>query len=154
MKKLILLLCLALIGCAEDKNKSQVSEEAPVTRTPENPAEASVPEKAILCFLTTENEFQAQNKTLRDSTILNLELTGEVVTGSLSWIPAEKDSRRGVIRATKTGEAIKGNFAFEQEGIQDTVSIEILLEGSSAVVTTLSDSGEEMRLEVERVDCQ
>lgn len=153
MKKFIVLLLMCCIGCGENKENKENTDPAgaEVVRDSINAPDPKTPEKAFLCFFATQNEVQAQN--LRDSIILNLELTGEVVTGNFNWIPAEKDSRRGVIQATKTGDEVKGNYAFTQEGVQDTVFIEIQLQKTSAVVTTLSENGEEMSMQVERVDC-
>lgn len=153
MKKLFVLLLMCCIGCGENKENQEnpASAGQEIARDSINPQDTKAPEKAFLCFFATDNEVQARN--LRDSIILNLELTGEVVTGNLNWIPAEKDSRRGVIQATKTGDEVKGNYAFTQEGVQDTVFIEIQLQKASAVVTTLSENGEEMTMQVERVDC-
>ena len=150
MKKLLVLLLMCCIGCGENKEKQDLQEEKPAPDSVKT-AETKAPEKAFLCFFASENENPSRN--LRDSIILNIEVTGEVVTGNFDWIPAEKDSRRGFIQGTKTGDEINGNYAYTQEGVQDTVSVKIQLEGASARITTLSESGEEMSMAVERVDC-
>ncbi len=154
MKKLYFLLLICCIGCVENKESQETldpAEEMPIKDSLETTA-AKASEKSFLCFFATQIENSAQN--LRDSIILNLELTGEVASGNFYWIPAEKDSRRGVIQATKKGDELKGNYVFTQEGIQDTLFIEIQLQKTSAVITTLSQTGEEMTMQVERVDCQ
>lgn len=153
MKKIFFLLLICCIGCGENKEGQEAQElsEGTVMQDSVAGTETKTPEKSFFCFFAIQNEDPASH--LRDSVILNLELTGEVVSGNFNWIPAEKDSRRGTIQATRTGDQVKGNYAFTQEGVQDTLRIEIQLQKAAAVITTLSDTGEEMRLEVERVDC-
>lgn len=115
-----------------------------------SPAEPAV-QKSFLCFLSTENELPSRN--LRDSILMNLEINGNEISGNFDWIPAEKDRRLGRIDAIKEGDELKGKYIFTQEGIEDTVDINISLQKTSATITTLSETGEKMAFQVERVDC-
>ena len=152
MRKLILLLLFISLGCVDNEEKEKpIASPGKASGDSVKTSAAAPPEKAFLCFFSTINTARSEN--LRDSIILDLELTGEVVTGNLDWIPAEKDSRRGVIQATKNGDEVKGNYAFIQEGVQDTIFIEIQLQDTSAMVTTLSENGDELTFQVKRVDC-
>lgn len=152
MRKCLLIILVCCLGCNENAENSKPGPlQQDLKKDSLTATEEKIPEKAFFCFFSTTNEVPSRD--LRDSIILDLELKGEEVTGSFDWIPAEKDSRRGLIQATKKGDQVQGHYAFMQEGIQDTISIEIQLKGASAMITTLSDNAEEMIFEVERVDC-
>jgi hypothetical protein len=86
-------------------------------------AAKSTPEKApdSLCFRRLEGTGN------QDTTILNLFLNGNVVTGDMNWLPKEKDSRKGTIKGSRNGDVIKALWSFMQEGMNDTLSVEFKL---------------------------
>ncbi|EOR96579.1 hypothetical protein ADIARSV_0210 [Arcticibacter svalbardensis MN12-7] len=46
-------------------------------------------------------------------------------------MPYEKDSRKGIIKAVKTGNEIKGVWIYSQEGMQDSLDIAFKLQDAS-----------------------
>jgi hypothetical protein len=77
------------------------------------------------CFYHTDGT-QAQ-----DTTSINILINGEKVTGKMSWLPKEKDARKGTIAGTLKANAIKAVWTFMQEGTQDTMNVEFQLRGNT-----------------------
>lgn len=68
--------------------------------------------------------------TKKDSSLVNLSIVGNKVTGKYSWIPFEKDSRTGSIAGIKKGDTIDVVWSFMQEGVKDTLRTVFLLQGN------------------------
>jgi hypothetical protein len=67
----------------------------------------------------------------QDTTMVNMLINGSKVTGKMSWLPKEKDARKGTITGTLSGNAIKAVWAFAQEGSKDTMNVEFQLRGNA-----------------------
>jgi hypothetical protein len=63
----------------------------------------------------------------QDTTLVNFTLQGSKVTGEMTWLPHEKDSRKGTIKAEKDGDIITGIWLYMQEGTPDTLAVEFKL---------------------------
>lgn len=74
------------------------------------------------CF-TQEKSTQS-----KDSSFVYLSILGNKVSGEFSWIPFEKDSRRGSLNGIKKGDTIDVVWTFTQEGMEDTLRTVFLLE--------------------------
>ena len=77
------------------------------------------------CFYHTDG------KQAGDTTMVNMLINGNKVTGKMSWLPKEKDARKGTITGTLNGNAIKAVWTFAQEGSKDTMSVEFQLRGNA-----------------------
>lgn len=65
----------------------------------------------------------------QDVTMINLNLTGDVVTGEMNWIPYEKDGARGTLAGTRSGNEIKGIWSYVIEGSAQTEEVIFNIEG-------------------------
>lgn len=74
------------------------------------------------CFLS----LSVNNK---DSSFVSLSILGDKIIGKYSWIPFEKDGRRGSITGTKKGDTVDVVWEFMQEGMKDTLRTVFLLKG-------------------------
>lgn len=139
MKTAIILLLFCFTACNQKKNEKNTAEER---------------QKFVeICFLSTGNKIHRENKILQDSTILRLHMEGGQVTGTYFWLPAEKDSRKGKLKAQKNGNSIVGVYTFIQEGQKETQPIQILLKENSATVITNKGQPGEMLMEIEKTAC-
>lgn len=77
------------------------------------------------CFFRTEG-LQSQ-----DTTDVRLLISGNKVTGFMSWLPKEKDSRKGKLTGKLTGNQIKAVWTYGQEGNTDTMTVEFELRGTA-----------------------
>jgi hypothetical protein len=77
------------------------------------------------CFYHTDGT-QAQ-----DTTLVNMLINGGKVTGKMSWMPKEKDTRKGTLTGTLKGNAIKAVWTFTQEGTKDSMNVEFQLRGNA-----------------------
>lgn len=145
MKRFFPLILMLILSCNTGKK-----EKIPVSSGAESEVEKEV---LSLCFLSTANEVQVENQVLRDSVILKLEIKGKKVTGIYEWVPAEKDSRRGRFEGTKVGENITGKYDFWQEGIQDTLPINIQIKEDTAIIITNKGEIGELKMKAKKVIC-
>jgi hypothetical protein len=67
------------------------------------------------------------NKQGKDSTLIDLFVHGEQVSGLMDWYPNKKDGRSGIIEGTLKNDTISAIWGFMQEGEKDTISVEFLL---------------------------
>jgi len=67
----------------------------------------------------------------RDSSYVNMVISGNKVVGKYSWVPFEKDNRTGPIEGTKNADTIDVIWHFTQEGIRDTLHTTFLLKGNT-----------------------
>ena len=77
------------------------------------------------CFYHTDGT-QAQ-----DTTSISMLINGNKVTGKMSWLPKEKDTRKGTIEGTLKENAIKAVWTFTQEGTKDTMTVDFQLRGNA-----------------------
>lgn len=69
------------------------------------------------CYLLTEG---AENQ---DTTIIQLVVKDTIVKGVMNWLPAEKDSRKGILKGDISGDEIKAVWHFVQEGKEDSLRL-------------------------------
>ena len=74
------------------------------------------------CFLLTEGDKN------QDSTKISLTFKGNEVSGTMDWLPNEKDGAYGSIVATKEGNIIKGTYAYTIEGSEQSEEVEFKIE--------------------------
>lgn len=111
MKRLILsLLTFVAIGACTQVNNGTA------TVIPEQAETADT-----LCFVRLSG-LQSQ-----DTTSLKLIIDGEKVGGQFASFPYQKDSRIGLISGIKTGEVIRATWYYQQEGMDDSLTVEFML---------------------------
>lgn len=109
MRLLILFFIItSLLSCQSDTTKKEMSVEKPSAST--EPEETALTES--YCYILS---YGTDPKFL-DTTTVNLTIVGESVTGTLDWIPAEKDSARGTLTGTKKGDIITALYDYMVEG--------------------------------------
>lgn len=135
MKYPVLLFCFLAFACMNSK-------DAKNTFTSEKNEESGE-----VCFLNVTGE------TIKDSLEMHLKIDENKVSGIYNWLPAEKDSRKGKISGTKSGNSINGKYEFVQEGGKYTQPILIELHENSATVTTNPGMQDKMVVEIEEVEC-
>jgi len=120
------LLCgasLLIASCSSNSNKTEnkdadKADSAKLTATPATATDTS------RCFLLTEG---TKNQ---DSTTIELAIKNNKVTGQMNWLPYQKDSRKGTLTGTATGDTINAVWSFMQEGVKDTIGLKLLLKGN------------------------
>lgn len=122
-----LMLFVLLASC----NSNAVKRAADTTNTEHTPQNshpantASIPAGNMqYCFFYTEGT-QAQ-----DTTKVNIIINHNKVNGTMSWLPKEKDARKGKLVGTLHGNVISAVWYFNQEATADTMRVEFLLRGN------------------------
>ena len=111
----LIFLMFCITACTNSNNSS--------TETLSDTAKTNIePLVETLCFLRTEG-LQKQ-----DTSYVQLIINGNKITGIYANIPYEKDSRIGTILGTKQDNLIKGIWVYMQEGMQDTLDVEFILD--------------------------
>jgi hypothetical protein len=82
-------------------------------------------EATSMCFLRTEG------KSNKDTTSIELVIKDDKVTGQMYWHPFEKDSRKGALNGTLKGDTVYAVWSFMQEGMQDTLGLQFLINGDN-----------------------
>jgi len=122
MKYLILgcVLGLLMASCSSPKTKTDSTDslakmDTPAKDTAVNNSKADV---SSLCFLNTEG---------KDSTSIELVVRGDKVSGQMNWLPYQKDSRKGNLAGTIKNDTIHAVWSFMQEGMKDTLNVDLQL---------------------------
>lgn len=124
--KLYLLLLAGMFAAACSGNHSRGTDTVNSKKDTLKAGTAGAPPVNMqYCFYHTDGT-QAQ-----DTTMVNLMINGNKVTGKMSWLPKEKDTRKGTIDGTLNGNAIKAVWTFMQEGTNDTMNVEFQLRGNA-----------------------
>jgi hypothetical protein len=63
----------------------------------------------------------------QDTASISIVIHGNGIRGIYSNFPYEKDSRKGIIIGSKTGETITGMWTYTQEGMTDSIRVEFKL---------------------------
>src|SRR5215217_8311006 len=71
-----------------------------------------------LCFLKAES---------RDTLKVHLTINGTLISGRMDNMPYEKDARYGLLAGTITDDHIIARWTYEQEGIKDTLDLDLRL---------------------------
>ena len=113
MKKYLIIPALIFAACTGNDEKKTASSKQDTAGTPT--AKAPIQKKEY-CFLLTEGGNQ-------DTTKIHLRIDADKVSGEMNWIPKEKDSRKGSLTGTVTGDEIDAVWRFMQEGMKDSINI-------------------------------
>ncbi len=103
---------IALTAC---NNPNDSSTEADNTDTMKAPTNVNV--------IEAYHYVHTEGKTQQDSTIVVLIVDGNKVDGSMEYIPAEKDARRGKLSGTIENGIVNAQWVFMQEGMTDSIPV-------------------------------
>lgn len=126
----ISLIALAAASCSSPQNNRNGGDSVSTTTTTTTDTvikERDIPSASVhdtLSFVRTEG------KTNQDSTTVTLHLKGSNITGQMKWTPYEKDSRKGTLQGTRSGDMIKATWTFMQEGMTDTLALQFELKNN------------------------
>ncbi|OOQ61096.1 hypothetical protein [Mucilaginibacter pedocola] len=120
MKPYMIVCALALAGCAGNGNKG-AADSAKADSLKIDSAAASTSgapaQNMEYCFVHTDGTAG------QDTTAVHLAINGKKVTGEMSWLPKEKDRRKGTLEGTIDGDKINAVWSFMQEGQTDTLGV-------------------------------
>ncbi|RYD51453.1 MAG: hypothetical protein EOP52_10705 [Sphingobacteriales bacterium] len=101
------------------------ADHAPGTAAVANPPVAVSQEATLpgtMCFLNVEG---------RDTSHIQLTITGSQISGNYDWLPYEKDARRGTLKGTMEGsgaeQKVRGTWSYMQEGMNQELPFEAML---------------------------
>jgi hypothetical protein len=117
---LILTALIALMAC---KNRTPEQKKEATEDVMSAAGEVSTTEPDSVCYLLSEGLSKK-----KDTTVVQLFIKGNDVTGSMVYLPYEKDKRSGSIAGKKQGKRIEAMWIFMQEGMTDSISITLRLE--------------------------
>jgi hypothetical protein len=123
MKKLLLIFTLAtaLLATACQQKPASTSIET-----------ASEPATTALA----DGSYCYEYRVGQDVTTVNLVVTGNNVTGEMNWLPYEKDSGRGTLQGTRTGNEISAIWTYVIEGSNQTEEVMFKVEGEQLLRKT------------------
>jgi hypothetical protein len=104
------ILLASCIGNEQQQKKNTDNALKVVTEVSTNTGDTS-------CYLRTIGD---RNE---DSSILQLIVKNDVVTGSLQYLPYQKDARKGTLIGQKDGDIINAQWTYMQEGMEDTLTV-------------------------------
>jgi hypothetical protein len=130
-KKITSVLLLVIAGillnaCNQQEQRKKHANWVDTTFKSDAAAQDTSKKAQELCFLS----LSSNNK---DSSFVSLTTLGNKVVGKYSWIPFEKDGRRGSITGTKKGDTIDVVWDFMQEGMKDTLRTVFLLKNDQLI---------------------
>ncbi len=111
---------LLLIGMSCQSNSSSTESDRPASSTTVSDASAQQPDS--LCF---------RDILSRDTTTLQLVLTGDRASGQIDINPYEKDRARGSFTGTRSGNIITADWQRSGEGMTETYALTLTLSGDS-----------------------
>ncbi|PRD48425.1 hypothetical protein [Sphingobacterium haloxyli] len=114
MKNYFLLCAIALGSCVGQDNRNSEDTNKADEDTIHAMANRPVQNKPY-CFIRTEGTGQ------QDTTKVRFTINGDKVEGEMSWIPKEKDSRKGVLTGTISNNEITALWNYMQEGMRDSI---------------------------------
>ena len=107
MKKLALIILVALTACQSKKSDTEMTDTTSVMST-DTVATATKPSTdETLCFELKEG---------KDITTVKLILKGDEITGEMNWTPWEKDGAVGTLKGKKVGDEIVADYDYMIEG--------------------------------------
>jgi hypothetical protein len=120
-----LLLLTALIACNSETKKATPTAASTTEKKVEAPAPVAVPTIDASCFV---------HALKKDSTFVQLVITGDNVTGKMTWQPYQKDGARGTLKGKKVGDVITVDYDYMIEGNQQMEEKVFILRGDSLLV--------------------
>ncbi|MEN0052789.1 MAG: hypothetical protein AAGC65_03935 [Mucilaginibacter sp.] len=123
-------LCLLLAGslmasCSGNNSKNKDTASVGSKDTLQATASDAPPVNMQYCFYHTDGT-QGQ-----DTTSVSMLINENKVTGKMSWLPKEKDARKGTLVGTLKENAIKAVWTYGQEGSTDTMTVDFQLRGNA-----------------------
>lgn len=117
MKNYLILCAVGLASCSGNGTRNseglkQIDEDTVHTRV-----NSKQEQQRRYCFIRTEGTDQ------QDTTTVRFTLNADIVEGEMQWIPQEKDSRKGVLAGTISGDEITAIWRYRQEGIKDSMRV-------------------------------
>lgn len=113
---------LLLASCTNSPTRNNAATTDSV-----NSAQQSASQTDTMCFRRlagTKNQ---------DTTYVNLIMSGDDVSGSMSSIPFEKDSRKGTIKGKKSDNTITAIWTYMQEGMTDSLNVSFKTNGNKLI---------------------
>ncbi|RFZ94736.1 hypothetical protein D0C36_04145 [Mucilaginibacter conchicola] len=117
MKPYVIICALALASCAGNGDKKADTTATATGDTAATSGMKAPAQDMDYCFIHTEGTSN------QDTTAVHLLLKSGKVTGEMKWLPKEKDSRKGTLNGTITGDEIKAVWSFMQEGMKDSINV-------------------------------
>ena len=137
MKHLALLCIIALsAACSSPATKTTTTDSTVTTDTTQAVHPMKTPDAVTsLCFVRTEGKNNV------DSTYIQVVVKNNTITGEMNWLPFQKDTRKGLLNGTMSGDTIKAVWTFKQEGMTDTMRLEFKLDDHNLVQKPLKVNG-------------
>ncbi|RYU86523.1 hypothetical protein EWM62_17875 [Mucilaginibacter terrigena] len=132
---IISICALALASCTGNGNKNADTTKMAAADTADGGLTAPAQDMEY-CFIRTEGTSN------QDTTAVHLLVKAGKVTGEMQWIPKEKDARKGTLDGTITGNDIKAVWTFMQEGMKDTLSVDLQLSAQQLLQKPFKVTGE------------
>jgi hypothetical protein len=124
MKPYILICVLALASCTGNGTKNS-NDTIKSTNDQEDASQATTlntpAQNMEYCFMHTDGTNS------QDTTVVHLVINANRVSGDMSWLPKEKDKRKGTLSGKLNGDKIRAVWSFMQEGMKDTLAVEFKL---------------------------
>ncbi|PAW93809.1 hypothetical protein CKK33_10000 [Mucilaginibacter sp. MD40] len=116
MKKYFAICAIALASCTSNSNSNKAADSAKVD-TGKKAAMSTPAQDMEYCFMRTDGTNN------QDTTAIHLLQKGNKITGEMKWMPKEKDSRKGTLTGTISGDEITAVWNFMQEGTKDSIQL-------------------------------
>ena len=117
-------LILLLAACGNgDSSSSSTTDSTAANAGLEAATAVSENEADTMCFLRTDG---LENE---DTERVQLIVIAGKVTGTMQYLPLEKDHRVGTVNGTKNGNDIKLVWSYTQEGMDDSMQVVFKLDG-------------------------
>jgi len=130
---LIFLLIGFTLSCNKTASVGTLPEPVLENSTKKSAAQKEIEIKRSYCF-RNETPFNDNPENI-DILELKLDVIGSSVTGIYNWLPKFKDRREGTITGSIDENKIQGKYQFTQEGKEETIPIEILLNEDSVIIS-------------------
>jgi hypothetical protein len=115
--KYLIICAIALVSCVGNGNRKNEASKR-IDEDTLNTTLNNVPEQnRSHCFFRTEGTDQ------QDTITVKLTVNADKVEGEMNWIPKEKDSRKGVLDGTISGDEITAVWRYMQEGMEDSIKV-------------------------------
>ncbi|SFS72162.1 hypothetical protein SAMN05660206_104117 [Sphingobacterium wenxiniae] len=119
MKNYFFIIVIGLASCTGQGNR--VNEDVAKDIRVDTTANILSEQYKSYCFL------RAEGISNEDTTMVQFTIDADQVEGSMRWIPAEKDSRKGTLVGKIVGDEITGIWKYMQEGMQDSMPVRFKL---------------------------
>ncbi len=114
MKKYLIILAATLLASCTNSDDQQKKDTDNALKVA---TEVSTNESDTTSYYHTTGDKN------QDSALLQLVIRNNIVSGTLQYMPYEKDARRGTLAGEKNGDIINAVWTYTQEGMEDTLSV-------------------------------